>query len=233
MGFWFQKEKVPAEAFLLTGDGNIIDISAAAQYQVKDTVAYAYNLADSDTLVRSVTLTVLRGIVGTMPIETIPTTERGMIEREGMRRAQALLDTYQSGLHMVSLSLLSVHAPEEVHRAFRDVASAQEDKLHTINRAQTFAEEKVNLAEGQAAAMLEEAAAFTEEKVLRAEGDALAFSLRAHAYQEAPDLTRFRLHLEVAEDVLPQVQKFLRPGTNDIKELDLWLLEPFGAKKAR
>jgi HflK protein len=232
-GFWFQKEKVAEEALLLTGDGNIIDISAAAQYRVQDAVAYAYNIADADALVRSVTLAVLREVVGTMPLDTIPTTARGTIERVGIQRIQALLDTYHSGLQMVSLCLLYVHAPEEVHRAFRDVASAQEDKLYTINRAQTFAEEKVNLAAGQAAAMSEEAAAFTEEKVLRAEGDALAFSLRAHAYQAAPDLTRFRLHLEVAENVLPQVQKFLRPGTDDIKELDLWLLEPFGAKKAR
>jgi HflK protein len=221
------------EALLLTGDGNIIDISAAAQYRVKDAVAYAYNIADPDTLVRSVTLSVLREVIGTMPMDTIPTAERGTIERVGMRRAQDLLDGYQSGLQMVSLRLLSVHAPEEVHRAFRDVASAQEDKLHTINRAQTFAEEKVNLAEGQAAAVREEAAAFSDEKVLRAEGDALAFSLRAHAYQEAPNLTHFRLHLEAAEEVLPQVQKFLRPGTSDVKDLDLWLLEPFGAKKAR
>ena len=47
------------------------------------------------------------------------------------------------------MRLLYVHPPEEVHDAFRDVASAQEDKLRTINRAETFAVEKVNQAAGR------------------------------------------------------------------------------------
>jgi hypothetical protein len=29
--------------------------------------------------------------------------------------------------------------------------------------------------------------------------------------------------------VLPGVQKFVRPGAADLKDLDLWLLEPLGA----
>lgn len=232
-GFWFQKEKVAEEAFLLSGDSNIVDVSLTAQYQVKDPVAYVYHMAEPEKLVRSVTLAVLREIVGTMHIDTVLTTERATIEREGIRMAQDLLDAYQSGVKMVSLSLLNVHAPQEVHQAFRDVASAQEDKMHTVNRALTFAQEKVTVAEGEAAAMIEAALAFKEAKVLRAEGDTLRFGLRERAYQDAPGLTRFRLHLETAEEVLPQVQKFLRPGASDVKELDLWLLEPFGAKQQR
>ena len=46
-----------------------------------------------------------------------------------------------------------------MHDAFRDVASAQEDKLRTINRANIFAVETVNQAKGEAAAMIEQALA--------------------------------------------------------------------------
>ena len=81
--------------------------------------------------------------------------------------------------------------------------------------------------------MIEEALAFREEKILRAEGDAMAYSLRENAYQDAPDLTRFRLRLETVEEVLPPVQKFLRPVRQDINELDLWLLEPNGMDQNR
>ncbi len=98
----------------------------------------------------------------------------------------------------------------EVHAAFRDVASAQEDKILIVNRATTFAQEAVNLAEGDAAAMIESARAFKDERV-QAEGDALAFTLREKEYRRAPDLTRFRLHLEALEDILPPAQKILRP----------------------
>jgi len=133
----------------------------------------------------------------------------------------------------VDVNLLSVHAPDEVHAAFRDVASAQEDKILIVNRASTFAEEAVNLAEGDAAAMIESARAFRTEKVLQAEGDALAFTLHQREYRRAPDLTRFRLHLQALEETLPASQRIVRPGGADVKDFDLWLLQPpFGGRKA-
>ena len=232
-GFWFQKEKVDDEAFVLTGDANIVDLSVAVQYRIHDAIAYAYNVSAPDALVRSLILSVLRETVGTISIDEVLTTARGAMERRSLARVQDLLDTYQTGMQVVSLSFLNVHAPQDVHQAFRDVASAQEDKMHIINRALTFAGEKVNLAEGEAAAMIEEALAFRDEKILRAEGDAMAYSLRENAYQDAPDLTRFRLRLETAEEVLPPVQKFLRPVRQDVNELDLWLLEPNGMNQNR
>ena len=232
-GFWFQKEKVDDEAFVLTGDANIVDLSVAVQYRINNAIAYAYNVSAPDSLVRSLILSVLRETVGTISIDEVLTTARGTMERQSLARVQDLLDAYQAGMQVVSLSFLNVHAPEDVHQAFRDVASAQEDKMHIINRALTFAGEKVNLAVGEAAAMIEEALAFREEKILRAEGDATAYGLRENAYQDAPDLTRFRLRLETAEEVLAPVQKFLRPVRQDVNELDLWLLEPNGMKKDR
>ena len=112
------------------------------------------------------------------------------------------------------------------------MASAQEDKAHIIDRASAFASEAVNLAEGDAAAMVQSALAFREQKILEAEGDALAFSLREKEYRRAPDVTRFRLHLETLEEALPPAQKILRPVGRDVKEFDLWLLQPFAGKKA-
>jgi regulator of protease activity HflC (stomatin/prohibitin superfamily) len=121
-----------------------------------------------------------------------------------------------------------VHAPSEVHDAFRDVASAQEDKLRTMNRAHTFAVETVNQAQGEAAAMMEQALAFKEQQVLHARGDAQAFQLRLRAYRSAPELTRFRLQLEAIETILPGLPKFITPDAKDIQDFDMWLLRPVG-----
>jgi HflK protein len=231
--FWFQKAKVSDESFLLTGDENLIDVAFTAQYQVKDPVAFLYGIADADAVVRSVTIAALRAVLATMTVDAVYTTKRDEVEQRVVRDVQRLVDTYGIGVRIVGVSLLSVHAPEEVHAAFRDVASAQEDKVLIVNRATTFAQESVNLAEGDAAAMIESARAFKDEKVLQAEGDALAFTLREKEYRRAPDLTRFRLHLEALEEVLPAAEKIVRPGRADVKDFDLWLLQPFGGKKGQ
>ncbi len=228
-GVWFQKETAPEDSFLLTGDGNLIDLRSSVQFRVKDARAYAYNLAEPDALVHSTVLAALRGVVATRRIDAVYTTAREEVERQARDAAQAMLNRYQAGIEILSVRLLYVHPPDEVHDAFRDVASAQEDKLRTINLANVFAVEKVNQAKGEAAAMTEGALAFKEQRILGAQADGAAFALRLEAYKRAPELTRFRLQLETLEDVLPGVRKFVRPGASDVKEFDMWLLQPFGA----
>jgi len=229
-GFWYQKDKIPDEALLLTGDENIIEIGFTVQYQVQDPLAYAYTVADPEGVVRSVAMATLRAVVATMGVDAVYTDARRDIEQQVAQASQELLDAYHTGIRLAAVSLLSVHAPEEVHAAFRDVASAQEDKRMIVERATTFAQEGVNLAAGEAAALLESALAFKEQRILEAEGDALAFSLRQKEYLRAPDLTRFRLGLEALEQALPPAQKILRPGAADVQGFDLWLLQPPGKK---
>jgi HflK protein len=228
-GFWFQKEAIPEESFLLTGDGNLVELRLTVQYRVGDPIAYAFRLAQPDELVRSLTLAALRGVVGTGRIDQLYTGQRGDVESRVLRTVQRRLDTYGAGIEMVAVRLLYVHPPEEVHDAFRDVASAQEDKLRTINRARTFAVEKINQAKGEAAAMIESALAFKDERILEAHGEAAAFGLQADAYRVAPELTKFRLQLETIEEVLPGTRKYIRPGASDVENFDLWLLKSLGS----
>jgi HflK protein len=223
---WFAKETTPGDQSLLTGDGNLIDLRYALSYRVKSALEYAYNLAEPDALVRSTVLAALRGVVAAHPIDAVYTTARDEIERATRDAAQAILDRYRAGIEILAVRLLYVHPPDAVHEAFRDVASAQEDKLRTVNLANVFAVEKVNQAKGEAAAMTEGAAAFKDQRIAAATADAKAFALRLDAYKRAPELTKFRLQIEALEDVLPGVRKFVRPGAGDVKDIDMWLLRP-------
>jgi HflK protein len=230
-GLLFQRQAVGEEALLLTGDVNLVDLRFTVQYRVEAPLDFAYNVAEPDELVRSLTLAAVRGAVGTSGVDEVYTSARREIELEVAAAVQRLLDRYRAGIEVVSVRLLHVHAPDEVHDAFRDVASAREDKLRTINRAHMFAVEKINLAEGEAAAMIEAAEAFREEKILRAQGDAAAFTLKVEAYRDAPELTRFRLQLETVEEVLPGISKLVRPGADEVGEFDLWLMNPFAERR--
>lgn len=223
---WFAKETTPGDPSLLTGDGNLIDLRYAVPYRVKSALDYAYNLAEPEALVRSTVLAALRGVVAAHPIDAVYTTARDEIERAARDAAQTMLDRYRAGIEILAVRLLYVHPPDAVHEAFRDVASAQEDKLRTINLANVFAVEKVNQAKGEAAAMTEAAAAFKDQRIAAAAADAEAFALRLEAYRRAPELTRFRLQIETLEDVLPGARKFVRPGAGDVKDIDMWLLRP-------
>jgi hypothetical protein len=77
--------------------------------------------------------------------------------------------------------------------------------------------------------MTEGALAFKDQRIAGAQADADAFALRLEGYKQAPALTKFRLQVETLEDVLPGMRKFVRPGAGDIKDFDLWLVQPSGS----
>lgn len=232
-GSWFQKEADPDEPYLLTGDGNLIDLRWAVQFRIKDAVAYTFNVAESSMLVRGASLAALRSVVARSGIDAIYTSERSGVESQVEETLQRVLDDTRSGVEILSFQLLYVHPPGEVHDAFRDVASSQEDKLRTINRANIFAVETVNQAKAEAAAMIEQALALKDQQILHAQGDAGGFGLKLRAYQRAPGLTRFRLQVESIEETLPGLQKFVMPGAGDVKDLDMWLLQPPGMSRGK
>ncbi len=225
-GSWFQREVLEGESFLLTGDANLIDLRLTMQYRVKDPVAYVTNLAEPEVLIRSVARAALRSVVATRQIDALLTNDRANVEARLHELVQERLNALTSGIALVAVHLVYVHSPEEAHDAERDVASAQEDKLRTINRAMGFAAEEVNEAKGEASAMVEGALAFKEEQIRSARGEALAFSLQVGAYRQAPDLTAFRLQMETIEEIMPKVHKLVRPEASAIKDFDLWLFEP-------
>jgi len=133
------------------------------------------------------------------------------------------VDALALGIDLMRYGILDVHAPPEVHAAFRDVASSQEDKLTAVNVAYRYLDETVNLARGEAASQVEAARSDSGSAVLRAEGESQSLRERSAAFRERRVGTKRRLYLEAMEEVLARVKKIVRPGWKGSGSIDLWL----------
>ncbi len=216
------------ESLFITGDENIIQAAFVTHYRVSDAERFLYSVEDADRLVARVVGSVLMEILGREPIDEIYTTARAAVEQETARRAQQILDSespgsYDSGILVTSFHLLDTHAPLEVHDAFRDVASAMEDRNTMVNQAQGYREERLHLARGEADRSVARATAAKTGAVLAAEGETAGFQSLLEAIGGAERMTRFRLYMESAERVLPRTQLFITPGGRDVGQFDLWL----------
>ncbi|HWF85939.1 MAG TPA: hypothetical protein VG222_13865 [Vicinamibacterales bacterium] len=103
---------------------------------------------------------------------------------------------------MLAIHLADVHPPVEVVDAFRDVASAEEERVTRINEADAYGKESVPIARGNAKAKLEEAAGYRVSLIDHSQGDAARFLSRA-SQAGTTVLTMFRLQMEALEAVLP------------------------------
>ena len=180
-----QYRTVEKESLMLTGDENIVDAEMIVQYKIKDPVQYLFNIVEPELTVREAAEASLRTVVGRNKIDETLTTGKFTIQEETKIQLQNILDKYESGIHVVAVQLQDVSPPKEVIGAFKDVASAKEDKNRMINQAEGYRNDVIPKARGEAEAMIRDAEGFKESRVKRAEGDAVKFTTILKEYNKA------------------------------------------------
>ncbi|MCF8085934.1 MAG: FtsH protease activity modulator HflK [Desulfohalobiaceae bacterium] len=199
--------KVPKESLMLTGDENLVNVQYTVQYTIKDAVKYLYQISESRTAVKEAAEASMRDVVGSNEIGDILTTQKFEIQNECQELLQRILDSYNSGIQVSSVKMQDVHPPDQVRDAFKDVASAREDKSTLINEARAYRNKIIPEARGRVASILNEAEAYKETKVRRAEGEATRFDKLLTEYRKAERITRKRLYLEAMQDVFGSVKQ--------------------------
>ena len=192
-----------------TGDENILQTRMTIQYQIKDASDYLFQTSAPDFLVPSAVRAAITEFFGQMPVEDLLTVAKSQIQKRIARKAQGLLDEYGSGLHIVNVNLQEVNPPEEVAEAFRDVASAKEEREEKINKAQGYRNTVIPEARGKAHKLISAAEGYREEIINQANGEADKFSSMLNEYRRAKDVTAYRLYLETIEEILAKAKKFI------------------------
>ena len=221
-----QYRTVEKESLMLTGDENIVDAEMIVQYKIKDPVKYLFNIVEPELTVREAAEASLRTVVGRNKIDETLTTGKFTIQEETKEQVQSILDKYESGIHIVAVQLQDVSPPKEVIGAFKDVASAKEDKNRMINQAEGYRNDVIPKARGEAEAMIRDAEGFRESRIKRAEGDATKFTTILKEYKKAKSITEKRLYLETMEKVLPGIDKIIVPDKESGNMLNLLNLNP-------
>ena len=221
-----QYRTVEKESLMLTGDENIVDAEMIVQYKIKDPVKYLFNIVEPELTVREAAEASLRTVVGRNKIDETLTTGKFTIQEETKEQVQSILNKYESGIHIVAVQLQDVSPPKEVIGAFKDVASAKEDKNRMINQAEGYRNDVIPKARGEAEAMIRDAEGFKESRIKRAEGDATKFTTILKEYKKAKSITEKRLFLETMEKVLPGIDKIIVPDKESGNMLNLLNLNP-------
>ena len=220
-----QYQTISRESLMLTGDENIVDAEMIVQYKIKDPVAYTFNFIEPELTVRQAAEASLRTVIGRNNIDEALTSGKFMIQEEAKELIQGILDKYNTGILVDAVQLQDVSPPEQVIAAFKDVASAKEDKNRMINQAEGYRNDIIPKARGEAQAEIREAEGYKEARIARAEGDVSKFNSVLKEYRKSKEVTEIRMFLETAEEVLSNREKIIVPdgkeGSNLINLLNL------------
>jgi membrane protease subunit HflK len=190
------------ESLMLTGDENIVDINASVFWRISNAEAYAFNTRNPGYTVKSAAESVLRQVVGHTNIQSALTEGRAAIEQAVTTGTQKILDAYGTGVEITQVQLQKVDPPEDVIESFRDVQRANTDADRARNEAQSYSNDVVPRARGDAAAILAQAAGDKQAAIAHATGESQRFLSVYAAYALAKDVTLKRLYIETMQDLL-------------------------------
>ncbi len=207
------KNRVPEESLMLTEDQNIIDVQLSVQYDVKDAKAFLFNNfamdRDAKDIVKSVTETAIREVVGRNKVDFVLNEGRGQIAVDTQVLLQQLIDRYNLGVRISKVNINDVQPPEQVLAAFDDAVKAGQDKDKLRNEGLAYANDVIPKARGLAARLMEESQGYRQRVVANAEGEAARFKQVLAEYQKAPGVTRERLYYDMMQQVMSNTSKVM------------------------
>ncbi len=194
---------------MLTQDENIVDIDLNVQFVVSDPIKFLFNVRTPEQTLKEVSQSAIREIVGKHKLDYIITDGRTDVASTTRDKIQETLNSYDVGIRVLTVNLVDANFPAEVNDAVQDAIRAREDKETSIFVAQTYANDIVPKARGEAGKRLEDANAYEAQEIANADGEASRFDQLLVEYEKAPEVTRKRLYLETIEEVFGRTGKVI------------------------
>lgn len=194
------------EAQMLTGDENIINCSMIVQFKIDDAKAFLFNVREPAGTLIDISEACIRQVIGDNAIDAVLTTGKLDVQNRIMEQVQEMADNYTMGIKIIAVQLKDVQPPAQVSDAFKDVATAREDMQAYINEAEGYRNQVLPEAKADSLTIVNEAMGYATVRINRATGAAERFTMVAAEYGKSPQVTSARLHLEMLENVLSDVQ---------------------------
>jgi len=194
---------------MLTEDENIIDIQFAVQYRLKNAADWVFNNRSQEEMVKQVAETSIREIVGKSKMDFVLYEGREKVAFDTSQLMQKILDSYNSGAQVSTVTMQGVQPPEQVQAAFDDAVRAGQDRERQKNEGQAYANEVIPKARGAAARLMQESEAYRSRIVANATGEASRFKQVMVEFQKAPAVTRDRLYLETMQQIFANTTKIM------------------------
>ena len=197
------------ESLMLTGDENIIDLQFAVQYNLKSVQDFLFYNRSAENSVRGAAETAIREIVGKSEMDFVLYEGREEIAVKTRALMQDILDRYQTGINITSVTMQNAQPPEQVQAAFDDAVKAKQDQERQKNEGQAYANDVVPKARGSASRLIAQANGYKVSVENEALGNASRFEQIMTEYNRAPAVTKQRLFLEAQEGIMSSITKII------------------------
>ncbi|MFK7967888.1 MAG: FtsH protease activity modulator HflK [Rickettsiaceae bacterium] len=212
---------VSSESIMLTGDENIVELNVDVMWHIYNLSDYLFNVTNPEQAVKAVSESAIREVIGNIPIASVLSNQKQEIADKIEELIKQTLEQYKIGVAIEQVKLLKAEPPKEVIQSYRDVQTAKADKEKEINEAQSYRNNILPKARGEAAKVYEQSEGYKAEVIAKAEGDVSRFNAIYKEYLLNKEVTRNRLYLDALKEILHKSDKVIMGGNGMLPHMAL------------
>ena len=193
--------------YVITGDQNIVVLSAAVKYIVSDPIAYALYINEMDSLINGFVSNSMIEEAAFRTADQLLTTEKDKFGATILEKSQEKLDMIEAGVSIKSIELTTVSMPAEVRDIYNQVNAVQVQKSTAIEQANLYYKNLIPAAEAQSAALISNANAQYAASVAAANQDLAEFWGLLAEYETNPDVVKTRVYSAKMSQAIAKIGK--------------------------
>ncbi|AWD32987.1 Modulator of FtsH protease HflK [Candidatus Fokinia solitaria] len=206
-------ESLPSESYHLTGDENVVDLRFFVQWKISNPVNYIFKIKNTtekeNETVKLAAQSAMRQVIGVVSLYDALSERRSYIEQQTHNMLQDILNSYESGIEVVSLGILYSYVAPEVRDAYRDVQAAKADQQKLINQAEAYRNDALHRAKGNADEIEQHSLGYKESTIKAALGEKIRFELMQKQYAASKNIIKTKMYMDAVQSLLANNNKII------------------------
>lgn len=195
------------DSLMITSDYNFVNVDFFVEYRFSDPVKAVYASKDPVLILRNISQSCIRTVIGSYPVDDVLTTGKNEIQAAIKEMILERLSEQDIGIQLVNITIQDSEPPtSEVMEAFKAVETAKQGKETALNNANKYRNEQLPLAQAQADGIIKDAEAQKAERINEATAQVARFNAMYEEYIKNPAVTKQRMFYETMEEVLPDLK---------------------------
>jgi membrane protease subunit HflK len=196
-----------AESLMITSDYNFVNVDFFVEFRFADPVKALYNSTDPVGILKNISQSSIRSIIGSYPVDDVLTTGKNEIQAAIKAEIISRLDEQDIGVQLVNITIQDSEPPTaHVMEAFKAVETAKQGKETALNNANKYKNEQLPKAKAEADGIRKEAEAQKTKRINEATAQVARFNAMYEEYVKNPTITKQRMFYESMEEILPNLK---------------------------
>ena len=195
------------DSLMITSDYNFVNVDFFVEYRFSDPVKAVYASKDPVLILRNISQSCIRTVIGSYPVDDVLTTGKNEIQAAIKEMILERLSEQDIGIQLVNITIQDSEPPtSEVMEAFKAVETAKQAFILVTSCFALWGFAQLPLAQAQADGIIKDAEAQKAERINEATAQVARFNAMYEEYIKNPTITKQRMFYEAMEEVLPDLK---------------------------